>query len=59
MNFTDSPYERMMKQVPRPGRGGCEDCKRTRKRCNRKCRALLVGPPIRKTTLGQNVPKSL
>lgn len=21
MNFTDSPYERMMKQIPRPGRG--------------------------------------
>lgn len=22
MNFTDSPFERMMKQVPRQGRGG-------------------------------------
>jgi len=22
MNFTDSPYEKMMKQVPRPTRGG-------------------------------------
>ena len=21
MNFTDSPFERMMKQIPRPGRG--------------------------------------
>ena len=22
MNFTDSPFERMMKQIPRQGRGG-------------------------------------
>lgn len=26
MNFTDSPFERMMKEVPRPGRGGAEPC---------------------------------
>ena len=22
MNFTNSPYEKMMKEIPRPGRGG-------------------------------------
>ena len=26
MNFTDSPFERMMKQIPRQGRGGAKPC---------------------------------
>ena len=26
MNFTNSPYEKMMKEIPRPGRGGAERC---------------------------------
>lgn len=26
MNFTDSPFERMMKQIPRQGRGGAAPC---------------------------------
>lgn len=26
MNFTDSEFERMMKEVPRPGRGGADPC---------------------------------
>ena len=26
MNFTDSPFEQMMKEVPRPGRGSSEMC---------------------------------
>lgn len=26
MNFTNSPYEKMMKEVPRPGRGGADRC---------------------------------
>ena len=27
MNFTDSPYERMMKQVPRQGGGRAKPCR--------------------------------
>lgn len=27
MNFTDSPFERMMKQIPRPGRGNAKPCR--------------------------------
>ena len=26
MNFTNSPYEKMMKEIPRPGRGGADRC---------------------------------
>ena len=26
MNFTNSPYEKMMKEIPRPGRGGNDCC---------------------------------
>lgn len=26
MNFTNSPFERMMKEIPRPGRGGSDPC---------------------------------
>lgn len=29
MNFTDSPFERMMKQVPRQGGGGAKPCRGT------------------------------
>lgn len=29
MNFTDSPYERMMKQVPRQGGGRAKPCRGT------------------------------
>lgn len=32
MNFTDSPFERMMKEKPRPGRGGAEPCQGCRYR---------------------------
>ena len=28
MNFTSSPYEKMMKEVPRPGRGGADRMRR-------------------------------
>lgn len=27
MNFTDSPFERMMKQIPRQDRGGAKPCR--------------------------------
>ena len=54
MNFTSSPYERMMKEVPRPGGGsdrcaGCryfKECRSNRKdRCRKKFRPSgQVGP---------------
>ena len=53
MNFTDSPFEQMMKEAPRPGRGssgpwaGClyaRECKNQKGRCRKKFRALLVEP---------------
>ena len=31
MNFTNSPYEKMMKEIPRPGRGGAARCTPSRK----------------------------
>ncbi len=52
MNFTDSSFEQMMKEAPRPGRGsispcaGCryaKECKNQKGRCRKKFRALLVG----------------
>ena len=47
MNFTDSPYERMMKQVPRPSRHDLEPCPACRERggdCRKKRRTLIVEP---------------
>lgn len=47
MNFTDSPYERMMKQVPRPSRRDPEPCPACRKHggdCRKKRRTLIVEP---------------
>ena len=53
MNFTSSPFERMMKEVPWPGRGsdapcaGCryyKECKGKKKQCRKKFRALIVEP---------------
>ena len=64
MNFTNSPFERMMKEVPRPGRGGgnpcdgCHDrhiCGGQPRRCKKKVRVLIVEPP---RTSGQVGPKS-
>lgn len=65
MNFTNSPYEKMMKEIPRPGRGGADpcavcrylkECKGQRGRCRKKFRTLLVEP--RMGTSGQAGPKS-
>lgn len=54
MNFTNSPYEKMMKEIPRPGRGGadcCAGCRHLKECGNRKghCRKKFrpsgqVGP---------------
>ena len=53
MNFTNSSFERMMKEVPWPGRGsddpctGCryyKECKGKKKQCRKKFRALIVEP---------------
>ena len=63
MNFTNSPYEKMMKEIPRQGRGtsdpcgGCrhlKECKDKVGRCRKKFRTLLVEPRIS----GQLGPKS-
>ena len=51
MNFTDSPFEQMMKEAPRPGRdssgpcAGCryaKECKNQKGRCRKKLRALIM-----------------
>lgn len=65
MNFTDSPYEWMMKQVPHGGGrdipdpcAGCRDrraCARRDGTCRKKYRALVVGP---RPSSGQVGPKS-
>ncbi|CUP92765.1 hypothetical protein [Hungatella hathewayi] len=53
MNFTSSPFERMMKEVPHPGWDNDDPCKRCRyykeckgkkKQCRKKFRALIVEP---------------
>ena len=53
MNFTSSPFERMMKEVPHPGWNnddpckGCryyKECKGKKKQCRKKFRALIVEP---------------
>ena len=38
MNFTNSPYEKMMKEIPRPGRGGAAGCRHLKECGNRKDR---------------------
>ena len=56
MNFTSSPFERMMKEVPHPGWDnddpckGCryyKECKGKKKQCRKKFRALIVEPRLR------------
>ncbi|WP_070043242.1 hypothetical protein [Robinsoniella peoriensis] len=63
MNFTNSPYEKMMKEIPHPGHGGsdpCEGCRHIKEcrgqngRCRKKFRTLLV----ERGTSGQLGPKS-
>lgn len=57
MNFTNSPYERMMKQVPRPSRRDPEPCPACREHggdCRKKRRTLIVEPS---RTSGQVGPK--
>lgn len=57
MNFTDSPYERMMKQVPRRSRHDPEPCPAYRERggdCRKKRCTLIVEP---RRTSGQVGPK--
>ena len=54
MNFTNSPYEKIMKEIPRPGRGradrcaGCrylKECRSQKSRCRKQFRTSgQVGP---------------
>ena len=54
MNFANSPYEKMMKEIPRPGRGGAarcagrrpvKECGNRKDRCRKKFRLSgQVGP---------------
>lgn len=64
MNFTDSPFEKMMKGVPRIGNDGghpCDgchfrnDCSRKPSQCKKRFRALIVKPS---TSSGQLGPKA-
>lgn len=62
MNFTSSPFEKMMKEVPSPGRSGdpCDGCRERHicggqpKRCRKKYRSLIVESS---KTSGQLGPK--
>ena len=62
MNFTNSPFERMMKETPRPGHGGSDlcagcrhlkECRGRKGRCRKKFRTLIVEP----RTSGQVGPR--
>lgn len=63
MNFTNSPYEKMMKEIPHPGRGGsapCAGCRYLKEcggkvgRCRKRFRTLIV----ESRTSGQPGPRS-
>ena len=59
MNFTNSPYEKMMKEIPRPGRGGADRCAGCRylKDCgNRKAVAARSFAPRAKLARSPDVP---
>ena len=43
MNFTNSPYEKMMKEIPRPGRGGADRCAGCRPAQGRECGSGISG----------------
>ena len=51
MNFTDSPFEQMMKEAPRPGRGssgpcaGCRYAKECKNQKGRRLRANMARSP--------------
>jgi hypothetical protein len=60
MNFTNSPYEKMMKEIPRPGRGGADRCAGCRylKECGRQGRRCLKRLRPMAPVSGQLGPKS-
>ena len=60
MNFTNSPYEKMMKEIPRPGRGGADRCAGCRylKVCGRQGRRCLKRLRPAVPASGQAGPKS-
>lgn len=59
MNFTSSPYERMMKEVPRPGGGPdrCAGCRYLKECRSKKLRCLKRLRPAAPAS-GQVGPKS-
>lgn len=56
MNFTNSPYEKMMKEIPRPGCGGADRCAGCR--YLKECRSQKVRCRKQFRTSGQVGPKS-
>ena len=59
MNFTNSPYEKMMKEIPRPGRGGADCCAGCRylKECrSQKADAASSSVPRAKLARSPDVP---
>lgn len=65
MNFTNSPFETLMKEAPRPGNGGAEPCSGCRerhvcgghpKRCKKKYRSLIPAPPAASGQVGPRLP---
>ena len=59
MNFTNSPFERMMKEIPRPGHGGSDPCAGCRhlKECKGQNGRSLWSPALRaKLARGSNEP---
>ena len=56
MNFTDSPFERMMKQIPRPGRSCDKPSRETAPQHKSKKKPEAYRDII--ITSGQIVPKS-
>lgn len=61
MNFTNSPYEKMMKEIPRPGGfdrcAGCRyirECRGKKGRCLKRLRPLIGEP----RTSGRQGPNS-
>lgn len=59
MNFTNSPYEKMMKEIPCPGRGGadrCAGCRHLKSAATEKTVAARSFAPRAKLAQSPDVP---